>query len=357
MIEEKPDRSIFFSERDRKTSLFKRHLLNATTIYSIQDNPQRIEYATNLLLAYRMDSNFGKDPEQAIFALAIADRLMRRPDERVKKRLAGILKLIAVGKTDQGDYTTQSGFVDTLATNDDEEKSYHPERVHEVTWREQAYTDEEYTTQFIDQEGTEEAREALKNWGQTSLLHTVRDNLGITPENEDLPRIVVLIKESRQIDNEMDGGAYYLPRSHRIVLPRNYEDYVEHEYAHSQSLSIQVGHNGVLFSGLDEAFTESVIREPVIYLNQLAVLKILQNRIPEMKTYLRAAYRGNKQAKQQVISSLIATYGFDGFLAIATMDAIVNPAKTNSVERTVYTPAKEVQDLLEDQEDVKYIVF
>lgn len=302
-----------------------------------------LSHAANLLTNYQMDPAFGESREKCLFAIGVADQLLAEPDLRKHPGLYGVLKGMSVGFRLDNTYGTLSGTVDELAAMDDEEGIiFHPGRQAEVVWSKTKYEEEAYIKTFTNPDLTDEAQKQKNAWGNGTLLHTVRNRLGIERDKEKKLSVVVLDRTDEQIDKEMNTLALWDPNKRTIILPQNYQHPLPHEYVHSQDEdTLRSGYQKIFFSALSEGFTEAVTDDPEVYVDQRTVLKIIRKKNPETDDLLLKIYHGDDEAKRKFFSQLINHFGFAGFLAIARMD----PDKydtMNDLENKVYIPPANV---------------
>jgi hypothetical protein len=226
--------------KENSQDLFERGIRSALNTYKVpeqafeHDPNLSIRSTVQLLHQYQIVPEFTDDPEKLLFAVAVGDSLLHQIDpERIQSRHA-VLKAVAVGKNGEKKYTTQSGLVNTLATLGDKNALwYHPEFADELTWKDTELSVEDFITEYGSDYLTDEARKKIKSWKKSSVLHTVRTNLGITKRTEHEVHVAVVNLDQWQVNEKMIGGAFYAPWMKTIVLPKDLYGF-DHEYAHSQ---------------------------------------------------------------------------------------------------------------------------
>lgn len=328
------------AKENSSSQLFERALQNALDIYWVSDDaftsdPRRVLRWATTLLSTTPDADPGliDSPERALLTLAVANEWLH-PDtlDGDKKGLYTMFKLLAVRP-----------IISTRAVSRDL----------------MSYSTYEYKNRFKHEPLTKTVSEEADSWGSGTPLHNVRTTLGITPETEKPYEIVVVDKSGRDIDREMIGWAF-CDRSgvgSTIFLPRRWDEIpsgLQHEYAHSQSPGMYVGLGALLFRGIDEAITEDLTDDPSSYNEQRWILNRLTANIPQFWPFLINAYLDHGIARRPMITRLVAHYGLDGLLAVARLNAIANPEKVTELERKVYLPAAEVDQILSEIDQYFY---
>jgi hypothetical protein len=312
-----------------------------------------ITRAQELLETHHMDPHFGDDPEQMIFAVAIADKLEQQTDPQEREALDTVLKLVAVGPTDRYTYTTQSKIVETLANQGEPQALWLHPHYYDQTWHSTKARLEQPLLQNKDVRLTQQANQLANHWGPRSLLHHVRQQQTISQFTEKPFTIIVSADTGAAFQQQVSAQAFYKPTTRTIVLPRDYtKQDLEHEYSHSQRIFQPFGYQGLLWDAIDEANTESMVTRPEVYSDQRFVLRILHRNIPHLRKDLQAATQDNTDARKTILMNIVMWYGFDGMLAIARMQAHEDE---NSIEKKVTIPPLEVAELLGKKDRISYL--
>jgi hypothetical protein len=341
----RPKLDSYKAESDPRALEYRRGLRRAVEAFQLTDSAFRndryevILGAIRLLSGYDVDPVFTANPQRNLFALAIADAWLSTEEIREKKTLLDILKLVATGLTAEGEFRAFSNKVRVWSNHESlrgtefdpaaESGNSHREYIAEV----KKFMETHYSPHL-----TQEALAVLADWGPGSLLHRVREKLGVHPENETSGGIVVLNRSWQQMQAELGVAAFRLyDRGEQVlVFDREYWDSFEHEYAHSQSESLSFGFMQLLFRGLDEALTENATSSPETYPQQRRVLRNLLASHPEYEELLYRAYVGHQAAKLEFLSRLANDFGLTGLLTLARLSPIDNPKMSGQVGQTLY---------------------
>lgn len=336
-------------------------LRSAISTYQIPDTAfqhspeQTIEAALRLLEEYKVDSAFFDDPERNVFALAIADAWLSTDRRAEKKSLLNILKLVSVNEISAGDSETLSGKVRILSESD----------ISRGTLFDPKYQDKEedgkegkndlldferriqiYINEHVDTEETAKVEQWLSTWDEWTPFEHVRKSLDISPETQKKVEIIILTKNSKEIHADTRSRAFCIHSGTGIfiILPQNWSSFIEHEYVHSQGKGLYAGYQGLLFDGINEALTESMVTIPHEYLQQRAILKEVLSVHPEYEPLLKAAYVGNSESRKIFFSKLIQDYGLDGFLTLSRSSPRDNISRNGKIGESIYLRPGEVLD-------------
>ncbi len=200
----------------------------------------------------------------------------------------------------------------------------------------------------------------LLAWGSNTILEHVRTTLGITPETEQPCNIMVLPGNSGKGWAEFVVEDGKLQRNLVIRGGEIKHHQLEHEYAHSQTgLGFAFGYGGIYMQGLNEAVTEECVTTPIAYHQQREVLQQMQKECttgnPDFETpnfeipeLVRAAYKGNQKARDELYKAIVDEYGLRGYNALARMTGGSNDAIVYT-DIELLVPCAKVMEILREE--------
>jgi len=299
--------------------------LNLESYYPKERIAEIVESSTHLAVNHELKEEFFRDPRKCMFLMGIAEEWETTKGLRERRHLLDVLSIVA---GDLKRRKTHSGKVARLRKKGLERGvEFDP-----LTDRSSTYWSEllKAAKRDIDRQKTIECNAQVDRWDGSGILAHVRSVLKITPETE-RPVEFIVLELSREETSEAYGiysvcnmqfdAAGGLTQQ-TIILSSEWEEDVEHEYAHSQSKGFLSGTGGLLDRGLEEALTESATSSPEDYPGQRKVFSLLKTDIHGFRTIAYRAYIGGR--KRDILSMdrlLIRTYGLRGRLAVARMTA------------------------------------
>jgi hypothetical protein len=318
---------------DRKP--FQRDILAAEKTYAIgianYSNPRNEvhEVARGMLGSYRIQKSFANHPERMLFTLALADSWLEEGSFTERKAFLDIFKLVATGVVEEDKYTTLSEKVRVWGESPNLRAGmFIPDASKGNKFSEFVDKVLDFAKKHEDKQLSEYSRGVVADWSQGSFLHDVRTKLGLIKEKETKAEIVVLRKDSYEMERALGYSSLYFTNFdtglRRIYLSNDLVSF-EHEYAHTQSKGLNRWYMVQLFRGLNEAVTEHAVKDPTSYVSQRIFLRKFLAKDPSFKGLVYSAYMGGDQERVKLFKEIIKGWGLTGFIKFARMSPIDNP--------------------------------
>lgn len=325
------------------------YLSNALTYYDLTKRIDHslISHTVRLLKDFDMHPYFYRHPERSLFALAVAKQWNHRSTYKEKYALESVLKLVSTGLDEKNRYTTYSGYVKKLSLN---------KAVSGTLYDPEAYLHSPYSAYHTDLKSyvLNNTNEVLSNklehelHSSTSPLFTsVRKRLKITNHTEKHVRIRIVNHTYAELTQQYVGFAAFYTTTlgePTLVLGKDFTPgMLQHEYAHSQSVGMWRWYQLLLFRGITEAITESLIDNPSVYVKQREVYNNIISAHPKLKRLFLKAYMGDEEARRKLFTAIIVHYGLSGFLSLARLAPVDNPLMTGKVGSYVFIKPQRIQ--------------
>lgn len=325
------------------------YLTDALTYYDLSDHvdPTLIAHTVRLLTDFDMHPYFYRHPERSLFALAVAERWNHRSTYKEKYALESVLKLVSTGLDEKNRYTTYSGYVKKLSLN---------KAVSGTLYDPEAYLHSPYSAYHTDLKSyvLNNTNEVLSNQIEhelhspaSPLFASVRRRLTITKHTEKPVRIRIVNHTYAELTQHYVGFAAFYTTTlgePTLVLGKDFTPgMLQHEYAHSQSTGMWRWYQLLLFRGITEAITESLIDDPSVYVKQRDVYNDIISTHPKLKKLFLGAYMGNEEARRNLFAMIIVHYGLSGFLSLARLAPVDNPLMTGKVGSYVFIKPQRMQ--------------
>lgn len=320
-----------------------------------------INTAIRFLNMYEINSKFLEDSERCVLTLALADSWISTKDITEKKNLLNVLKILSYGINEENQHDTLSKKVQKLSIkgfprgyNFDPGGGYRSTEDNLIPESEVSVIFGKiivYLFENVNEDLSERYSEYFKNWDQGSPMSKVRKKLNITPDKE-IPVIVRVINASTdELSLRTGGSALHLEsdgvRYLMFSMDRPQLNYLEHEYAHSQSVGFHSYMFGTLFMGLNEAITESLVNMPYSYSHERWCVYHLMHIAPELKNIYIEAYKGDKQKRKEFFKIVINKTSLKTFLNLARMYPRVKAWKNNTLSSVTIEPIALHKELFE----------
>lgn len=325
------------------------HLHNAISYYDLTDSvdPSLVKHTARLLTDFDMHPFFFRHPERSLFALAIAQKWNSRTTYKEKYGLESVLKLVSTGLDENNLYTTYSGYVKKLSlTKAVSGTLYDPEAYLHSPYGKYHMDLKEYVLHNTDLAASDRAEQELDRWDST-VFTGVRKRLHLSKQSEKPVRIRIVNHTYTQLTQQYVGFAAFYTTTlgePTLVLGNDYTPgMLQHEYAHSQSTGMWRWYQLLLFRGITEAITESLIDEPSVYIKQREVYNAIISSHPHLQNQFIEAYKGKEEARRKLFTSIITHYGLSGFLTLARLAPVDNPLMTGKVGSYIFLKPHKLQ--------------
>lgn len=357
-------------------------ITNVFKTYAIKDeylNASKDQIIQNALSALEIEavdlSYILNHPEKILIILGVSEEWRDRMLEK-QEAIRSIIKILAVPQNHYGIHGTYGEKLQALF-----EKKFTQDVVNcDPETAVNNYIRGKYIDKNIDKFQSWRAQKYVQKRGKSSILHQIRKRMNIKRGKERKFKVLVS-STGQQLMRELNTAQfvfYHLEKEapqgdlrakyHTKITPiillsygikkikkeKIIHGFLEHEYAHIQSgAGFTLGMSGLLFEGLNEAFTESLVSKPINYGIQREVLNILYQNNPEIpfKELLLKAYLGDQLARREFLKNFIKKYGLTGVSMLARMNYKTNiyqSSKTNRItDLILISPEKIIKYLHE----------
>jgi hypothetical protein len=319
--------------------------------------------------------NILKDEEKRLVLLAIAEEWNEESDVQ-REKLSHLIKILEVSESQNGMHGTYSERLKSLY-----EKEFTQEIVNcEPEVAVGNYIRGKYIENNINKVQSWQVQRYVTGWGKKSPLFDIRKKLGVDKNNERKVKIIVS-SIGPEVMREIGSPqfVFYIRKDKHsslnsavkhvsipvIVLSYGMKKiknekiirgFLEHEYAHIQSgkagEGFTLGAGGLLFEGINEAFTETLVTDPLNYKLQREVLEALYRNNDQLafKELIFKAYMGDPEARKEFMVNIIQIYGLTGISFLSRMSFKTNlyhSSKVHSVTDSILISPKDIIAFLE----------
>lgn len=209
----------------------------------------------------------------------------------------------------------------------------------------------------VHEEETEICKNGFQLWGEGSFLHEIREEFGITPDNEKPYNVVVTDLDRSEFIQHYKVNAFVSFKTEEripiICLPKGIdESTVAHEYLHGQHWLfpdyIDLGR------GLEEGIVESHVPMPIAYKEQRDLVSFIDEIVPEAGRLIVQS-RNNPEARINFFRILTDEFGLNGLNYIMRASADPYRKAEKLYAQDMYTYVLPPQKVVEALKNIKRI--